>query len=180
MTDDGEAVDRDWDLDFDGFPGKWELLETAAETDGERFKTRMKLAELGELPAHVHPQAEERYEVRSGELDVMVEGEWSTLSAGDSHTIQPGTVHAFRNTGPVEVINVHSPALRYEEFFRQFHALKIEDGVHQPPEGLRETILLAMWLDAFGEESQSVSPLPWVMSLVATVGRLLGYRLPAY
>lgn len=180
MTDDARATDPDRILDYEGWPGRWEILETAAETDGERFKTRWELEESGELPPHIHPQATETYEVRSGELAVMVEGDWSTLTAGETHTVPPGTVHAFRNSGPVEVVNVHSPALRYEEMFRQFHALKIEYGIEQPPSGVKETILMGMWIDEFQEESRTVSPPPWVFTVFAKVGRLLGYRLPEY
>ena len=39
----------------------WEILETADETGGKRFKTHMELTERGELPAHLHPTAEESY-----------------------------------------------------------------------------------------------------------------------
>jgi quercetin dioxygenase-like cupin family protein len=180
MTEGEETIDQDRILDHEGWPGRWEILETADETDGERFKTRMELEEPGELPAHIHPKATESYEVQSGELEVMVEGDWSTLHAGESETVPPGTVHAFRNSGPVEMINVHSPALRYEEFFRQFHALKIEYGFSQEPESVRETILMAMWGAEFLEESRPESPPPFVFKLLAKVGRLVGYRLPEY
>ncbi|WP_440990407.1 cupin domain-containing protein [Haloarchaeobius baliensis] len=166
-------------LDFEGFPGRWEILETAGETGGERFKTRMELEERSELPPHRHPNAEESYEVLDGELEVQVEGEWSTLSAGERCVIPPGTVHAFRNPGPAEVVNVHRPAMRFEEFFRDFHQLKTERGVSMPPEGLESTILLAMLLVEYDAELTTTSPPYLVCRLLRGLGRLLGYRLPS-
>lgn len=165
-------------LDFGGFPGRWEILETAEETDGERFKTRMHLDERSELPPHIHPDAEESYEVLEGELEVQVDGEWSTVSAGEKRAIPAGTEHAFRNTGPAEVINVHRPAMRFEEFFRRFHRLKTERGVPIPPDGLRSAMLLAMLLVEHEEEQVAVSPPHWAFKVLAKLGNVLGYRLP--
>lgn len=165
-------------LDFEGFPGRWEIRKTAEDTDGERFETRMVIEEQSELPPHVHPEAEERYEVLSGRLAVMVDGEWTELTAGESHTVPPGTVHSFRNETPVEVVNVHSPALRYEAFFRTFQRLKTEQGVSMPPRGFRATVLLAMLISEYKREQVVDSPPQWVFDGLAALGRLLGYRLP--
>lgn len=173
-----EAGERDRVLDFQGFPGRWEILETAEETDGERFTTRMELDERSELPAHVHSNAEERYEVVAGELEVQVDGEWSTVTAGERQVVPPGTEHAFRNETTAEVINVHSPALRFEEFFRAFHRLKTERGVDMPPDGPKSAILLAMLLVEYEDEQVVVSPPHWVFRVLATVGSVVGYRLP--
>ena len=165
-------------LDFQGFPGRWEILETADETGGERFTTRIELDQQSELPAHVHPDAEESYQVVTGELEVQIEGEWSTLTAGQTRVIPPGTEHSFRNPGPAEVINTHSPALRFEEFFRRFHSLKTERGVPMPPDGIKAAILLAMLLVEYEDEQRSVHPPHWVFRILARVGSALGYRLP--
>ena len=170
--------DRSHVIDFEGFPGRWEVRETAEATDGERFETRMEIEERSELPPHVHPEAEERYEVLSGVLEVQVDGEWTELTAGESHTVPPGTVHSFRNQTPVEVINVHSPALRYEEFFRTFQRLKTERGVSMPPSGFRATVLLAMLVSEYKREQVVASPPQWVFDGLAALGRVLGYRLP--
>ncbi|MDS0474551.1 cupin domain-containing protein [Natrinema sp. 1APR25-10V2] len=165
-------------LDHEGFPGRWEILETADETDGERFKTRMELDEPGELPPHLHPTAEESYEVITGELEVQVKGEWSTVETGEKVVIPPDTEHAFRNAGPAEVINIHRPAMQFEEFFRGFHRLKTERGVPMPPNGLKSSILLAMLVVEHEDEQRIVSPPHWVFKILARVGHLLGYRLP--
>ncbi|MFC6952452.1 cupin domain-containing protein [Halorubellus litoreus] len=168
----------DYVLDFEGFPGRWEILETTAETDGERLTTRMHLDERSELPVHVHPHAEEVYEVETGEIEVRVDGEWSTLAAGDRMVVPAGTEHAFRNPGPATVRNVHRPAMRIEAFFRRFHALKTERGVSMPPEGLRSTILLAMLFAEYDDELVVAGPQRWVFGALAALGRVLGYDLP--
>jgi quercetin dioxygenase-like cupin family protein len=165
-------------LDHEGFPGRWEILETAEETGGERFKTRMELEEPGELPPHRHPSAEERYEVVAGELEVQVDGDWSTVEAGESVVVPPDTEHAFKTTGPAEVINIHQPAMEFEGFFRGFHKLKTERGVPMPPDGLESAILLAMLVVEYEDEQRVVSPPHWSFELLARLGHLLGYRLP--
>ena len=165
-------------LDHGGFPGRWEILKTANETGGERFKTRMELDERGELPPHRHPTAEESYEVIAGELEVQVDGDWSTVNTGQKVVVPPDTEHAFENVGPAEVINVHRPALQFEEFFRGFHRLKTERGVPMPPDGLGSSILLAMLIVEHEDEQRVVSPPHWVFEVLATFGNLLGYRLP--
>lgn len=165
-------------LDFEGFPGYWEILESTADTDGERFKTRMQIDEAGELPPHKHPLAEESYEILSGTLQVQVEGEWTELTAGEKHTVPSGTAHSFRNKEPVEVVNVHKPALQYEEYFRRFHKLKTERGVEMPPKGPKGMILLGMLQSEYEEEFVGVSPPQWLFSLLGRLGRLLGYKLP--
>lgn len=165
-------------LDFQGFPGRWKILETADETDGDRFKTRMELDEQSELPPHIHPTAEEQYEVIAGELEVQVDGEWSTLSAGERQVVPPGTEHSFRNPGPAEVINVHTPAMRFEAFFRRFYRLKTEQRVPMPPDGLKAAILLAMLLVEYEDEQIAVSPPHWAFKFLARMGRLLGFQIP--
>ncbi|HKJ59464.1 MAG TPA: cupin domain-containing protein [Halobacteriales archaeon] len=174
----GTDGDRRRVIDFEGFPGRWEVRKTAEDTDGERFETRMEIEEQSELPPHIHPEAEESYEVLSGVLEVQVDGEWTELTAGEAHTVPPGTVHSFRNESPVEVINVHSPALRYEEFFRTFQRLKTERGVSMPPSGFRATVLLAMLVSEYKREQVVASPPQWVFDGLAALGRVLGYRLP--
>jgi mannose-6-phosphate isomerase-like protein (cupin superfamily) len=178
MTFTSAGADSSRILDHDGFPGRWEILETADETAGERLKTRMQLDEEGELPPHLHPTAEESYEVVAGELDVQIDGEWFTVEAGEKVTIPPDTEHAFRNTGHAEVINVHQPAMQFEKFFRGFHRLKTERGVPMPPDGLKSSILLAMLVVEHEDEQRVVSPPHWVFKVLSRIGHLLGYRLP--
>jgi len=122
------AVDSEQDriLDFEGFPGRQEMRKTAAKTGGDLFETRTEVEDSGELSPHKRPIAEESCKDLSVALEVQVDGEWTELTAGGKHVVPPGTAHAFRVTAPVEMINVHKPALRHEEYFRRFHKLKTD------------------------------------------------------
>jgi len=68
--------------------------------------------------------------------------------------------------------------MRFEEFFRRFHRLKTERGVSMPPNGPRSSILLAILLVEHEEEQVAVRPPHWEFRALATLGNLLGYRLP--
>lgn len=167
-------------LDFGGFPGRWTIIQSAGETNGDYLEMRFEIeSTTGESPPlHTHPHAEESYEVVSGVLDVNIDGEWQEVPAGEKHTVAPGTPHRFRNKEPVELINVHRPALQYERFFRRFHELVSEHGIRLPPNNFKSFVLLGMLFSDHEEEVLSVQPPQFVMRGLAQVGSLLGYRLP--
>lgn len=167
-------------LDFGQFPGRWEIIRSTAETQGELLEMRFEIqsAPGDSPPLHVHPGAEERYHVVSGVLEVNVDGEWQEVRAGETHAVPPGTPHTFRNKVPVELINVHEPALEFERFFRRFHRLVREQGVGLPPRSLKSFVLLGMLFTEHEREVVSVLPPRVVMRVLARVGRLMGYRLP--
>lgn len=164
-------------LDFQGFPGRWEILESSDDTEGGRFETRMRIDEPGQLPPHKHPKATESYEVVAGTLHVLAGDRWIELAPGQSHQVSPGTPHAFRTEGSVELINVHKPAMRYETYFRRFHALKVERGVEMPPRSFEGFVLLGMLQAAYEPEFIGVRPPQIVYRALAGIGRLLGYEL---
>lgn len=177
------VVDRgkqDRVLDWGDFPGRWEITRSTADTDGELLEMRFEIESVPEEGpfVHTHPHAEERYEVVSGVLEVYVDGEWMEVTAGEEHTVPPGTPHTFRNATPVEIVNVHEPALQHEAFFRRFHQLVTERGVSLPPEGFNDILLLAMLTTEHEEDIYAVSPPHWVFKALAALGRVLGYRLP--
>lgn len=167
-------------LDFGQFPGRWEITRSTGDTDGELLEMRwdVQSATGDSPPRHVHPHAEERYHVLSGVLEVDVDGEWQEVRAGETHAVPPGTPHTFRNKVPVEVINVHEPALDFERFFRRFHRLVLEQGVGLPPRNFKSLVLLGSLFSEHEQEVVSVRPPQVVMRLMARLGRLLGYRLP--
>lgn len=167
-------------LDFGRFPGRWEITRSTEETQGELLEMRFHIeTATGDAPPlHIHPHAEESYEVLSGVLEVHVEGEWKQVSAGETHRVPAGTAHTFRNRVPVELINVHRPALEFERFFRRFHQLVTEQGVTLPPERFKSFMLMGMLFSAHEQEVVSVKPPRLVMRLLALLGSSLRYRLP--
>lgn len=167
-------------LDFGGFPGRWEITRSTEDTQGELLEMRFDIqSATGDAPPlHIHPHAEERYHVLSGVLGMNVEGEWTEVDAGETHSVPAGTPHTFRNNVPVEVMNVHEPALEIERFFRRFHRLVREQGVGLPPRDFKSFVLLGMLFSEHEQEVVSVKPPKTVMRLLAKLGRFLRYRLP--
>jgi mannose-6-phosphate isomerase-like protein (cupin superfamily) len=167
-------------LDFGGFPGRWEITRSTEETGGEYLEMRFEIETVPEDGpfVHTHPNAEESYEVLSGVLEVSVDGDWIEVGAGEKYTVPPDTPHTFRNKTPVELINVHKPALQHEKFFRRFHKLVTERGVSLPPEGFKDIVLIAMLTTEHEDDIYAVSPPHWAFKGLAAFGRLFRYHLP--
>ena len=72
-------------------------------------------------PPHHHEDASEMFYVSQGRLDVMLDGEWRTLSAGESLCIPKGTIHTLKNNGTEDChwVTAWSPR-GFEKFFEQF------------------------------------------------------------
>lgn len=175
---DHETQDRI--LDFGGFPGRWEITNSTEDTNGEFLEMRFEIETVPEEGpfVHTHPSAEESYEVRSGVLEVYEDGEWLEIAAGEKHTVPPGTPHTFKNKTPVELVNVHRPALQHETFFRRFHRLVTGHGVSLPPDGFRDAVLIAMLTTEHEADVYAVNPPHWAFKGLGGIGRLLGYELP--
>lgn len=167
-------------LDWGQFPGRWEITQSTEDTNGEYLEMHFEIdgTQGDSPPLHIHPHAEESYEVLSGVLEVNVDGEWSKVPEGEKHSVPPGTPHTFRNTENVELKNVHKPALEYERFFRRFHTLVTERGVDLPPGNFKSFILMGMLFADHEQEIVSVKPPQFVMKILASLGKLLGYQLP--
>lgn len=175
-----ETAEQSRILDFGRFPGRWEITRSTEDTQGELLEMYFEIeSTTGDSPPiHIHPHAEESYEVLSGTLEVQVEGEWTQVPAGEKHTVPPGTPHTFRNKEPVTLINVHRPALEHERFFRRFHTLVTERGVRLPPGDVTSFVLMGMLFSDHQQEIVSVQPPHFVMRTLAGLGSVLGYQLP--
>ena len=75
------------------------------DTSGELFEaTNWIEPRMPGPPVHVHPTAEESYEVIEGALEVFMNGKWSPVRAGEKATVPQGcrTRFATRATSPRE------------------------------------------------------------------------------
>jgi mannose-6-phosphate isomerase-like protein (cupin superfamily) len=91
------------------------------DTSGELFEaTNWIEPRMPGPPVHVHPTAEESYEVIEGALEVFMNGEWTPVHAGEKATAAAGAPHSVRNGSdePARIVNIHRPAQRFESFFR--------------------------------------------------------------
>ena len=160
---------------------RWEITRSATDTGGELFEaTNWIDAGMTGPPVHVHPTADESYEVLEGALDVCVDGVWKTLRAGESATAPAGVPHTLRNatSEPVRIVNIHRPALQFESFFREMHALISEGKIKRlPPKEPGSAIYVAMLFSKYPDEIRVVKPPSGVFKALATVGRAFGFKL---
>lgn len=98
------------------------VRQPAAETGGEVVEMEFILPSgCVPPPPHVHPSQVEGYEVLEGSFEVVIDGRWRTLTAGESASVPVGALHTFRNRSGdvVRVRNWHRPALRFEQFIER-------------------------------------------------------------
>lgn len=169
-------------LDFHpGMGMRWEITRSTADTSGELFEaTNWVDAGMPGPPVHVHPTAEESYEVVEGTLEVFLNGEWSSVGAGETATVPAGAPHSLRvpSDGPVTIVNIHQPALKFEAFFRDMHRLIHEGKIKQlPPKDPRSAIYAAMLFGKYPDEIRAVKPPNGVFKALALVGRMLRFRV---
>jgi mannose-6-phosphate isomerase-like protein (cupin superfamily) len=69
--------------------------KTADDTGGELLEVESVYTKPSPSrpPTHYHPRQEERFEVLSGRVNVVVDGKERALEEGEVLTIQPGTPH---------------------------------------------------------------------------------------
>jgi len=186
MSVPGEAVTEsagwtadDRILDFQpAIAMRWEITRVSADTGGALFETLWWLGpHTGGPPIHLHPTAEESYEVLEGTQEVFIDGRWSTLHPGEKVTVPRGTSHTLRNSSDADVrlINIHQPALRFEQMFRDLHRLTSSGKVRRlPPQDPRSLIYLAMLFAKYSDEQYT--PPRGVVTTMSLVGRALGMR----
>jgi quercetin dioxygenase-like cupin family protein len=175
------ALDQDRILDFGATGMWWEITKSTADTGGALFEA-INVVKPGfdGPPLHIHPYAEEFYEVLEGTLDVCVDGQWTQLVPGDSASVPAGVAHTLKNPHPTEVRlrNVHQPAMGFERFFRRMQAMVVAGKLTLPPKSFGSLIRISMLFAEHENEIVSVKPPHALLRLLAFIGKRLGYRLP--
>jgi quercetin dioxygenase-like cupin family protein len=77
------------------------------------------------VPVHIHPNQDEFILVQEGELQLKLDGVWSTAKAGDLVRMPRGVPHGYFNKSdkPTRALFWVSPAGRLEDLFRSLHDL---------------------------------------------------------
>lgn len=160
------------------------FLETSEETDGEYALAELRVRPHGFVAApHIHPFAQESFEIRSGTFAFVVDGEERRVQAGERATVPAGTAHAWWNAGEDEGVAIveFRPALKAEEFFESFFGLA-QDGKVSPKTGVPNVLWLASIFRTYHDFGYIARPPLLVQRAVfaplGAVARLLGYRLP--
>ncbi|PJI84628.1 Cupin domain-containing protein [Yoonia maricola] len=75
------------------------------------------------VPVHIHPTQDEFILVQEGELDLKLDGVWSTAKAGDLVRMPKGIPHGYFNKSdkPTRALFWVSPAGQLKELFEQLH-----------------------------------------------------------
>ena len=155
--------------------------ETSMETGGEllRVEAVYTTPTRSRPPVHYHPHQEERFEVLSGTLRAVVDGEERSYGAGEAFTVPPGTPHEmWSEEEGVRLDWQTRPALRTEGFFETVWGLARDGETDESGRpGLLQAAVIAR---AYADEFRIAKP-PWpvqrvVYGVLDPVGRLLGYR----
>ena len=153
--------------------------ETAAESGGERLRFEMVFAPQGFMAQeHLHPSQEERHEVISGTLGVVIDGTERLLGPGDSLVVPAGTPHRLVEYGEVRARFELQPALRQELLLETFAGLARDGKLGR--RGLPSLLQLAVIAREFAPEGHAVKPPAAIqralLGPLAAIGRRRGYR----
>jgi quercetin dioxygenase-like cupin family protein len=145
------------------------FIRTAADTDGELLEIELELTADGAVPgAHLHPEQEERFEVREGTMAFRMGLKRIVAGPGEVVTVPAGKVHAFKNAGD-ETAKVRvqvRPALAMEQLFETTVALA-EDG-RTTAKGMPRPLDLALFVREFQREVRApFPPAPVVRAMLA-------------
>lgn len=153
------------------------VTASAASTGGEYVEMDCTADAGSGTIVHHHPEQEEDFRVAEGTLELLRDGEWRTVAAGESHTVPRGAVHAWRNGGstPVRFVNVHRPALGFQDHLETLDRL-VREGKVRGTSDPRSLIYMSMSAVKHRPDV-AVKPPQWVVDTMARLGRLLGFRL---
>jgi len=159
--------------------GEYLVLRSHEETGGEYVEMQWMLPPGAFAPPrHRHPSQVEEYEVLDGTLEVMVDGSWRTLNAGESASVPVNSDHTFRvpaNGGPVRVHNFHRPGGRFDEFIEKQHRFATSErfkGIKHPSTAIG---IAMVWREHTDLIVPTQLPVRLAMAGLARAGPPLGY-----
>lgn len=159
---------------------KIHVTKSAADTGGHSFETEWELGpQTGGTPVHIHPGASETFEVLQGQLDLYVQGAWKTLTPGETASIEQGVPHTLRNASHelARVTMIFQPALHYDQYFERLEKMVNSGLVESDKMTFKALLHLSMLMTSYPEEIRSVKPPYPAMRALASLGRLLGYKV---
>lgn len=154
--------------------------QTSEDTDGALLEVESVYTKPtpSRPPVHYHPGQEERFEVLSGELRVLIGGEGKTLGEGETLLVPPGTTHSMWAEAQGVRVNWQTrPALKTEAFFETISGISRE--AKTGGKGSPNLLQAAVIAQAYADEFRLARP-PWAVqrvlfAVLAPLGRLFGY-----
>lgn len=157
------------------------FLQTAGQTNGELLQIEYGVEKPESepvIPLHTHFKCEERFEVISGQLGVVLEGDRRVLGSGEQLLILPGTPHTFWNAGEGElrfITDVRPPG-DLQTYWETVFGLAEDGKVNS--NGLPNPLQLAL-LAPLADSYDPRVPIPIMKGMIVVLGllgRLAGYR----
>lgn len=129
-------------------------------------------------PIHLHPEQEEYFKIVKGQLEVYKKNEWKTLNAGEEIFIPKETPHTYRSRHKDDCIFEYrlTPKRNFSAMMQTFERL-MNEGKLLGTSGLKSIIYLSLTFKKYRSEIVSVSPPPFLISLMAGVGKLFGFKV---
>jgi mannose-6-phosphate isomerase-like protein (cupin superfamily) len=154
-----------------------QVTRSSAATGGE-FVEMVCTADPGSgTMVHYHPGQEETFHVLEGTMEVLRNGVWESVQAGDTYLVPRGEVHAWRNRGniPVRFQNVHRPALGFQDHMESLDRLT-RAGKIRATKDWRSLVYMSMSAVKY-KPDVTVKPPQWIVNAMAFVGQRLGFTL---
>jgi quercetin dioxygenase-like cupin family protein len=158
------------------------FLETAATTNGVFLKVRIEMAPGGALARpHVHPRADEEFEVVSGRVQLKSSGKSRVADPGEKIVVPRGADHIWGNPfdDPATVTVVLRPALQMETFFETAFGLAMDGKLNpktQLPSFLQSILILHEYRDDCTLPGVAGVAARGLGAVLAPLARARGYR----
>lgn len=154
------------------------FLRTTQDTNGEYVEFECRVGANGvPLPPHVHDTQEERFEIISGTLGLMLAGERYELRPGERAVLPRGVKHQWWNAGDADVaFRVEAAPARNLEAVIEANAGMAYEGKLNGKAMPRNPFLLAN-LGRLGETYLPAIPIPLqklMLEMGSTMGRIFG------
>lgn len=158
----------------------FEFIETAKDTNGERVKVIATIKSQGQyVPKHFHLLQDETFEVISGKLTILLDGQTKTLTAGEKITLPKTIPHNHFNNESTAVTYIHTvtPALDFDYLIENLTGLAADGKAKNGKYGLVQELVTLKYLDSKSYLADVPVGVQNVLkNIIAPVGRLFGYR----
>ena len=156
------------------------FLRRAADTDGEVLEFMLRMAPGGFIATpHVHPHAEERFEIGGAPVVIEVGRTKRLYHPGEVAVVPAGVPHNWWNPSDAESATLVQlrPALDMETLFETMFGLAADGKVNK--RGVPNPLQMLVLARAYRREATPPPPLSWIVgplsAMLAPVGRRMGY-----
>lgn len=159
---------------------KVEVLETAADTNGDRLCYRFTLKAGGFRPVlHLHEKQDEVFEILSGKLTYHLNGKVKIAGKGERIVLPKGSPHTHYNNEASDLVMLQSitPALDAEWLIDSILGLTMDGRIVN---GKPKFLQVMIWLRYYNARTYLATiPIPvqnCLAFILAPIARLMGYK----